>query len=95
MGLTSITAVRNWEAINGLDYDFSTTDLIYRNANEDESFTGFETFSQEFRLTGSTDSIDWMVGAFYADEDLTRNDSYSIGIGFVSWSRRLRQSHRA
>jgi len=77
--LTSITASREWQAINGLDYDFSTADLIYRNASEDESFTGFETFSQELRLTGATDRIDWMVGVFYSDEDLTRNESYRVG----------------
>src|SRR5690606_6792738 len=45
--LTSITASRDWQAINGLDYDFSTADLLYRNADEDESLTKFETFSQE------------------------------------------------
>ncbi|WP_202840231.1 TonB-dependent receptor [Luteimonas saliphila] len=77
--LTSITAAREWQAINGLDYDFSTADLIYRNGTEDESFTGFETFSQEFRLTGATDRLDWMVGMFYSDEDLTRNESYRVG----------------
>ncbi|PBJ83328.1 TonB-dependent receptor [Lysobacteraceae bacterium NML93-0399] len=77
--LTSITAQREWETINGLDYDFSTADLIYRNADKDESFTGFDTFSQELRLTGSTDRLDWMIGAFYADEDLARNESYRIG----------------
>ncbi|MDH5833943.1 TonB-dependent receptor [Luteimonas kalidii] len=77
--LTSITASREWQAINGLDYDFSTADLLYRNANEDESFTGFETFSQEFRLTGATDRLDWMVGMFYSDEDLRRNESYRVG----------------
>jgi len=77
--LTSITAQREWEAINGLDYDFSTADILYRVADEDESFTGFKTFSQEFRLTGATDRVDWMVGAFYTDEDLDRTETYRIG----------------
>ena len=77
--LTSITASRDWQAINGLDYDFSTADLIYRNAERDQSFTGFKTFSQELRLTGSSDRVDWMVGLFYSDEDLDRNESYGIG----------------
>ena len=80
--LTSITARRDWQAINGLDFDFSTADLIYRNADRDESFTGFETLTQELRLTGSTDAFDWMVGAFYSDEDLDRNDSYRVGSGY-------------
>ena len=80
--LTSITAARDWQSINALDFDYTGADLLFRNAQEDESLTRFETFSQEFRLTGATDRFDWMVGAFYADEDLTRNDSYRIGSGY-------------
>ena len=77
--LTSITAWRDWQAVNGVDYDFSTADLIYRNPEVGDNFTGFETFTEELRLTGSTDSIDWMVGLFYSDEDLARNEAYRIG----------------
>ena len=77
--LTSITGLRDWQSINGLDYDFSTADILYRNPREDESFTGFETFSQEFRLTGATDRVDWMVGLFYSDEDLDRTETYRLG----------------
>jgi len=80
--LTSITASRDWQAINGRDFDFSAADLIYQNATEDESFSGFETFSQEFRLAGSTDRLDWLVGVFYADEDLRRTESYRIGAAY-------------
>ncbi len=77
--LTSITAARDWKAINGLDFDFTTADMIYRAPDPNESFTGFKQFSQELRLTGATDRLDWMVGLFYADEDLKRNDSYRLG----------------
>lgn len=77
--LTSITAWRDWGSINGLDFDFSSADILYRNAQKDESFTGFKTFTQEFRLTGATDKVDWMFGAFYSDEDLERNETYRIG----------------
>ncbi len=80
--LTSITAVRDWQAINGLDYDFSAADLLYRSADEDESFTGFKTFSQELRLAGATDKLDWLVGVFYADEDLKRTETYRIGSAY-------------
>ncbi len=80
--LTSITASRDWQSINGLDFDYSSADLLYRNPDGDESFTGFETFSQEFRLTGATDKIDWMAGFFYADEDLRRNETYRIGSAY-------------
>ena len=77
--LTSITGSRDWQAINGLDYDFSTTDILYRNPQEDESFTGFKTFSQEFRIAGASEKLDWMFGAFYSDEDLKRTETYRIG----------------
>ncbi|MDQ3511003.1 MAG: TonB-dependent receptor [Pseudomonadota bacterium] len=77
--LTSITAQREWDSINGLDFDYSSADLLYRPATEDESLTAFDTFSQEFRLTGATENLDWMFGLFYADEDLDRNESYRVG----------------
>src|SRR3546814_17154043 len=70
--LTSITASRDWQAINGLDYDFSTADILYRNPDEDESFTGFKTLSQESRLTGAPDRVAGMVGFFSSAEGLGR-----------------------
>ncbi len=76
---TSITSWREWDAINGLDFDFSTADILYRNPKENESFTGFRTFTSEYRLTGSTDHVDWLVGAFFSHEDLDRKESYRIG----------------
>jgi len=77
--LTSITAARDWKTVNGLDFDYSTADILYRPSIGDESFSGLKQFSQEFRLTGSTDRVDWMVGLFYANEDIERNESYRIG----------------
>src|SRR5690606_22286269 len=68
--LTSITAWRDWQAINGLDFDYSAADILYRAPDEDESLTAFETFTQELRLTGSTGRVDWMFGLFYSDEQL-------------------------
>ena len=79
---TSITAARDWKAVNGLDFDFSSADILYRDPVGDESYSGFKQFSQEFRLTGATDRMDWMVGMFYSHEDLARNESYRIG-GYV------------
>ena len=80
--LTSITAFRDWQTINALDFDFSGADLLYRRNQYDDSSTAFETFSQEVRLTGSTDRWDWMVGMFYSDEDLERHDQYVIGADY-------------
>ena len=83
--LTSITAVRDWETVNGLDFDFSTADILYRDGNRDESLSRFRQFSQEFRLTGSTERVDWMVGLFHSNEDITRNESYRIGSDYGAY----------
>ncbi len=80
--LTSITAFRDWQAITSIDFDYSGADILYRPPNADDSLVKFENFSQEFRLTGATDRLDWMVGLFYSDEDLTRNDSYHFGAAY-------------
>ena len=79
---TSVTAQRKWQSTNGIDFDYSTADLLYRNPIEDDNFTRFNTFSQEFRLTGSTPKLDWLVGAFYADENLRRNEGYRVGSAY-------------
>ncbi len=77
--LTSITASREWQTINGADLDYSTADIWYRNFGPEQASDGFDTFSQELRLTGNTDSIDWMAGLFYADEDLERHGQTILG----------------
>lgn len=79
---TSVTARREWQSTNGIDFDYSTADILYRNPQESDNFTRFNTFSQEFRLTGSTDKLDWLVGAFYADENLRRNEAYRVGSAY-------------
>lgn len=79
---TSVTAQREWQSTNGIDFDYSTADLLYRNPQESDNFSRFETFSQEFRLTGSTEKVDWLVGAFYADENLRRNEGYRVGSAY-------------
>ena len=64
--LTSITSQRNTSLRSNFDADFSAAKLINENlVNYD-----FDTFTQEIRLTSNGDSsTQWMVGAFYAEED--------------------------
>ena len=83
--LTSVTAQRRWESANGLDFDFSTADLLYRNPEKSDNYSKFDTFSQEIRLAGSTDKLDWLVGLFYAAESLQRNEAYRIGAVYAPY----------
>lgn len=71
--LTSVTAARFFESVNGQDSDFTSADVLYRPA--DGTFSQrFETFTQELRLAGSAGRLDYLVGGFYVDEQLERND---------------------
>jgi len=77
--LTSITAYRDYESGQPGDIDYGTVDILFRSG--EGVVRGFETFSQEFRLQGSAfnDRLDWLVGAYFADEDLTVTDNLRFG----------------
>ena len=75
--LTSISAFRDWQTERGMDIDFSAIDIGERP--QGESVTGFETLTQEFRLNGEAGPVDWLVGAFFADEKLTYADALVFG----------------
>ncbi|MDQ3140313.1 MAG: TonB-dependent receptor, partial [Pseudomonadota bacterium] len=78
--LTSITAYRDYKAGGAGDIDYGRADLIYR-ADDGNSFRSFQTFSQELRLQGTAfnDRLDWLVGGYYAKEDLHVADNFKFG----------------
>ena len=71
--LTSITAYRNYRSGQPGDIDYSPVDILYRSPINNGVERRFKTFSQELRLQGKAfnDKLDWLVGAYFADEDLT------------------------
>ncbi|MBN8829797.1 MAG: TonB-dependent receptor [Sphingomonadales bacterium] len=79
--LTSITAYRDYKSADYGDYDYATADLLYRDAN---TFRQFKTFTQELRLQGSAfgEMLDWLVGGYYAHEDLTLRDNIRFGADY-------------
>jgi len=76
--LTSITAVRKLERYDNVDSDFTTADLLSQTASN-LTDTTLDTFTQELRLAGSTERMDWLVGAFYFDEDVEQNSGVWFG----------------
>jgi outer membrane receptor protein involved in Fe transport len=82
--LTSITAWRDWKTVAGFDADFSDADLLYlpgTDANSNE----FRQLSQEVRFAGVYGKVDYLVGAFYAHEDLRSNTSILFGNQLTSY----------
>ncbi len=80
VNLTSITGYRAYDSSQGSDTDYSSVDILYRGVNSDIG-RSFRTFTQELRLQGEAfdGGIDWLVGAFFADEDLTLTDNLRFG----------------
>lgn len=62
---TSITSVRKYTLQAASDLDFSAADLATHDYGP-QNGERFNTWTQEFRLTGSTNSVDW-VGGLYLD----------------------------
>jgi outer membrane receptor protein involved in Fe transport len=86
--LTAIGAVRRWASQKGQDSDFSAADIWYRPAR---GYTDqFETFSQEVRLAGDTGRLNWLVGAFYAQEDYKGRAPLIYGADYYAyWAGRV------
>ena len=84
--LTSITAYRDWRLARAQDADFSNLDLFVR-PDDDNYRQSFKTFTQELRLQGEAFGgvLDWLVGAYYADEKLNLQDNLRYGSQYGSF----------
>ena len=81
--LTSITSYRNWDNSITSDPDYSGADIWYRD--DGDSLNEFTNISQEFRLAGATDSIDWLIGAYLANEELDRRETLRYGTQYFTY----------
>ncbi|MHB9881113.1 TonB-dependent receptor [Pacificimonas sp. ICDLI1SI03] len=81
INLTSITAYRQFENTQGMDADYTQIDILHRNPGPDAGSRRFKTFSQELRLNGTLfdNRLDWLIGGYYAQEDLLVRDNLSFG----------------
>ena len=79
--LTSITGYREYQNTQGSDTDYTQVDILYRAPGDFAGARQFKTFTQELRLSGSLfdDRLDWLVGGFYANEDLQVRDNLRFG----------------
>jgi outer membrane receptor protein involved in Fe transport len=84
--LTSITAFRDWSSTNALDLDFSTSDFGFRTP---DSNTHFATLTQELRLAGRSDKMDWLVGGFFSSERLHSGQDFRYGSTYEQYIGRL------
>jgi iron complex outermembrane recepter protein len=69
--LTSITAWRDNTVAGGNDVDYTGIDLLSFPDNGNANSTDFKQFSEELRLAGKVDSLNWLVGGFFSNEILS------------------------
>jgi iron complex outermembrane receptor protein len=77
--LTSITAYRSYQSGQPGDVDYGTVDILYRA--DPGVVREFGTFTQELRLQGEAFNghLDWLVGGYFANEDLDLTDNLRFG----------------
>jgi len=68
ISLDSVTAFRSYELVGAQDSDGTQFTLFNNNGLLDS-----DQFSQEFRLSSSTDNFSWVVGGYYLTEDVIQD----------------------
>jgi iron complex outermembrane recepter protein len=78
--LISISAYREYKAGGAADIDYGNVDIGYR-PDDGNAYREFHTFTQETRLSGGLfgGRLDWLVGGYYAHEDLEVVDNLKFG----------------
>ena len=66
MSLTSITSYREQDLFSDGDVDFTGARLVSQNTLD----VNTKTFTQELRVEGSSDTLDWLIGGYYFNDDL-------------------------
>jgi iron complex outermembrane receptor protein len=79
--LTSISAFRSLSRFENVDSDFTSAQLLDPSGGN-RTDVEIDTFTQEFRLSGSTDSTNWMVGTYIFDEDVEQDTAVYFGSDF-------------
>lgn len=88
--LTSITAYRDFKSESSQD-DFVALQLysvgrfgITAGPNTPKNGDNIKTFTQELRLQGKAfdDKVDWLIGGFYGNEDITAQGVMTLGKDF-------------
>jgi outer membrane receptor protein involved in Fe transport len=73
--LSSITSLRQYDDYIDYEGDFTDLELLGSNVRG----LDIETFSQEFRLTGGSDRLFYLLGAYFSNEDMIVDDARLYG----------------
>ena len=80
--LTSVTSWREWESTLAQDVDYTGADIAYR-VNDGQYGFDVANLTQEIRLAGATDNLDWLIGLFATSEEIGRGDTWYFGSDYT------------
>lgn len=80
--LTSVSSWRDWNGDIGMDVDYTGADIAYREQDGEYGYS-VTNVTQELRLAGSNDTLDWLVGFFATREEIGRADSWYFGADYT------------
>jgi iron complex outermembrane recepter protein len=84
--VTSISAYRKSRALTNADSDFTSADIIGRNAGN----VGVTTKTQELRLTSDFDGpFNFLLGGYYFDENIRNRQELLLGSDFRNYVNAL------
>ncbi|MBB6503079.1 outer membrane receptor protein involved in Fe transport [Sphingomonas endophytica] len=85
--LTSLTAYREYKSGGAGDMDYSNVDLVYR-PDDGNNYRQFKVFSHESRFSGTIldNRLDWLVGGYYAHENLALVDNLQFGAQYGAFA---------
>lgn len=81
--LTAIASRRDYELNSAQDTDFTGADIVFRDISLNAFEFGNTTF--EVRAAGASEHIEWLFGAYFSDEELTRRDAVQLGGHFAPY----------
>ncbi|NNE58164.1 MAG: TonB-dependent receptor, partial [Hellea sp.] len=82
MTLKTITSYRTQDVMFNGDVDFTGARLVEQNVQTTDS----TAFTQEIRLEATSGNLDWQVGGFYFEEDLTTDTLLSYDDQFRAFA---------
>lgn len=88
--LTYIGAHRNFRASSVQDSDFTSLDVFTVGgegapAGVPETYDDITSTSHEIRLAGTAGRLDWLVGAYFSNEDILEQQALSLGADFQQY----------
>ena len=83
--LTWLTSQRKFESTSVQQSDFVNLDVFSVGPQAGAGFpslTTIDTTTSELRLAGETESLSWMVGVYYSDEDIHSQGALGLGADY-------------